>query len=90
MIPKVASHILQHTSRAAAAVQAQTTHSIRNALQLQSGTPGSSSSGWGSAGGAKQNAGSKFYGHTQTVSRVCLSEPSLTIFACCRMSTGIS
>ncbi|KZV87856.1 hypothetical protein EXIGLDRAFT_679534 [Exidia glandulosa HHB12029] len=67
MIPKVASHILHHTSRAAAAVQAQTTQSIRNALQHQGATtPGSSSSGWGSTGGAKHNAGGKFYNSTQT------------------------
>ena len=91
MIPKVASHILHHTSRAAAAVQAQTSQSIRNALQYQSGqpsaantlnpwasTPGSSSSGWGSAGNAKQNAGRKFYSHTQTVR--CQLRVELTFF----------
>ena len=64
MLPKVATHILHHTSRAAAAVQNQTTQTIRNVLQLQSspgpststGTlsgwngPGSSSSSWGNNG----------------------------------------
>ncbi|KAF8516021.1 hypothetical protein BU17DRAFT_51204 [Hysterangium stoloniferum] len=81
MLPKVATHILQHTTRVAAAVQNQTTQAFRNALQLQQGTPSASagggsgltqwggvgsSSGWGSGssagpGGAKYNAGSRFY-----------------------------
>ena len=33
MLPKVASHLLHHTSRAVAAVQSQTGHTIRNVLQ---------------------------------------------------------
>ena len=84
MLPKVANHIFLHTSRAAAAVQNQTTQTIRNVLQLQtSSAPGSTptglsgwnatgSSSWGSAGagpgGAKFNAGSRFYnGYTVRV-----------------------
>ncbi|KAH7098235.1 hypothetical protein BKA62DRAFT_832704 [Auriculariales sp. MPI-PUGE-AT-0066] len=80
MIPKVAAHILHHTSRAAAAAQSQATQSLRNALQFQSSgqqplnswssAPGSSSSGWGSTGGAKNNAGGKFYSQTQSNSLV--------------------
>ncbi|KAL6304056.1 hypothetical protein BKA93DRAFT_826051 [Sparassis latifolia] len=72
MLPKVASHI----GRAVAAVHSQTTHAVRNALQLQSssGPAGnigswngtSSSSGWGNygagSGGAKYHAGSRFQG----------------------------
>lgn len=64
MLPKLATHILHHTSRAAAAVQNQTGHTIRNVLQLQSSSapsnstgtlggwngPGSSSSSWGNTG----------------------------------------
>ncbi|KAH7903277.1 hypothetical protein BJ138DRAFT_1195239, partial [Hygrophoropsis aurantiaca] len=76
MLPKVANHILLHTSRAVAAVQNQTTYTIRNVLQLQSSTgPTTTSTGltgwngasssWGSngagPGGAKFNAGSRFY-----------------------------
>ncbi|KAF8632397.1 hypothetical protein AX17_004838 [Amanita inopinata Kibby_2008] len=81
MLPKVATHIIHTTSRAAAAVHNQTS-TFRNVLQLQtspgpstSGTTnlgpwnGSGSSGWGNhgpgtgtgAGGAKYNAGSRFY-----------------------------
>ena len=75
MLPKVATHILHHTSRAVAAVQNQTGYTIRNVLQLQtqsstpattgSGLGGYGSSSWGSAGagpgGAKYHAGSRFY-----------------------------
>lgn len=78
MLPKVATHILHHTSRAVTAVQNQTGYTIRNVLQLQtqSSTPattggglgswnGAGSSSWGSGGagpgGAKYNAGSRFY-----------------------------
>jgi hypothetical protein len=74
MLPKVASHLLHHTSRAAAALQNQTGNAIKNVLQLQPSNSGggiswngagSSSSSWGSygagPGGAKQNAGSRFY-----------------------------
>lgn len=72
MLPKVANHIFLHTSRAVAAVQNQTGHTLRNVLQLQSSAPsapttwtGAGSSSWGSSGagpgGAKFNAGSRFY-----------------------------
>lgn len=72
MLPKVANHIFLHTSRAVAAVQNQTGHTLRNVLQLQSSAPsapttwtGTGSSSWGSngagPGGAKFNAGSRFY-----------------------------
>ncbi|EJU05986.1 hypothetical protein DACRYDRAFT_19322 [Dacryopinax primogenitus] len=63
MIPKFATHLLQ--------LKSQGTHHIRNVLQSTSSTTslpwsgvGSSSSSWGSstgAGGAKFNAGSRFY-----------------------------
>ncbi|KAI5119625.1 hypothetical protein M0805_007889 [Coniferiporia weirii] len=74
MLPKFASHVLHHTQRAAATAQ---NYALRNVLGLQnqsggaSTAPGSlnnwnnaasgSSSGWGSAGGAKYNTGSRFY-----------------------------
>ncbi|KAG5653275.1 hypothetical protein H0H81_001339 [Sphagnurus paluster] len=75
MIPKVATHILHTTTRAAASIQTQT-YTIRNVLQLQS-SPGPSSnvgpwnnpgsSHWGNngpgPGGAKYNTGSR-YGYT--------------------------
>lgn len=74
MLPKVANHLLLHTSRAVALVQNQTC-TIRNVLQHQSSGSTSSAapwaagpgSSWGSSGagagpgGAKFNAGSKFY-----------------------------
>lgn len=65
MLPKVATHLFHHTSRAVAAVQNQTGHSFRNVLQLQSssspssaagnignwnGATGSSNSGWNGTG----------------------------------------
>ncbi|QRW01656.1 pentatricopeptide repeat-containing protein 5, mitochondrial [Ceratobasidium sp. AG-Ba] len=67
MIPKLATNLL-HIQRAAAAVQNGASSTLRN-LQLQSANSGSlnwagagsSSSGWSSTGGAKYNAGSKFY-----------------------------
>lgn len=73
MLPKVTSHLFLHTSRAVALVQNQS-GTLRNVLQYQSS--GSTStvpwatgtgSSWGGAGtgagpgGAKFNAGSKFY-----------------------------
>jgi pentatricopeptide repeat protein len=84
MLPKVATHILHQTSRAVAAVQNQSGYTIRNVLQLQTqSTPtttgsgigswnGAGSSSWGSSGagpgGAKYNAGSRFYsGYTVSV-----------------------
>jgi hypothetical protein len=81
MLPKVANHIFLHTSRAVAAVQNQTGHTLRNVLQLQSSAPsapttwtGAGSSSWGSSGagpgGAKFNAGSRFY-NGYTVSLQC-------------------
>lgn len=78
MLPKVATHILHSTSRAAAAVQTQS-HTIRNVLHGPSTStgnlgpwngPGSSSSNWGNngpgPGGQKYNAGSSrfYYGYT--------------------------
>lgn len=83
MLPKVATHILHQTSRAVTAVQNQT-GTIRNVLQLQtqSSTPattggwsGAGSSSWGSSGagpgGAKYNAGSRFYsGYTVSTTLV--------------------
>lgn len=62
MLPKVATHILHHTSRAAAAVQNQTTQTIRNVLQFQSSPSPSSStgtlSGWNGPGSSSSNWGS--------------------------------
>lgn len=79
MLPKFASHVLHQTQRAAATAQ---NYAIRNVLGLQnqSSTPGSltswsnaasgSSSGWGSAGGAKSSTGNWFYqGYTVSFSR---------------------
>jgi len=75
MLPKVATHILHQTSRAVTAVQNQTIRNVLQ-LQTQSSTPattgsglggwnGAGSSSWGSSGagpgGAKYNAGSRFY-----------------------------
>ncbi|KAL0949848.1 hypothetical protein HGRIS_009881 [Hohenbuehelia grisea] len=73
MLPKVATQILHQTTRAAAAVQSQTSHTIRNVLQSNTTSnlgpwngPGSSSSNWGGSsygpgpGGAKYNAGNRF------------------------------
>lgn len=77
MLPKVATHILHTTSRAAASIQNQS-HTIRNVLQLQSSpcpssgtgnlapwnTPGSSNSGNNGpgTGGTKYNhPGSRFH-----------------------------
>ncbi|THH16919.1 hypothetical protein EW146_g3796 [Bondarzewia mesenterica] len=73
----VATHILHHTTRAAAAAQNQAGHTLRNVLGLQSsgsqsastslGTwNGAGSSSWGSGhagagGGAKYHTGSRFY-----------------------------
>ncbi|KAI0337495.1 hypothetical protein BDW22DRAFT_1403107 [Trametopsis cervina] len=65
MLPKVANHLLQHTSRAVAAVQNQTGHTIRNVLQLQSSSSpsgnwnGSTSSGRGGSGAGA--GGAKFH-----------------------------
>ncbi|KAG9103029.1 hypothetical protein FRC06_000430 [Ceratobasidium sp. 370] len=69
MIPKLATNLLHlNVQRAAAAVRDGASTTLRN-LQLQSvnggslnwAGAGSSSSGWGSAGGTKYSAGSKFY-----------------------------
>ncbi|TCD69205.1 hypothetical protein EIP91_008501 [Steccherinum ochraceum] len=64
MLPKVASQILQHTSRAVAAVQGQTGHAVRSVLQtgstnLGQWNPGSSSSGWNGSG--PSSGGAKFH-----------------------------
>ena len=79
MLPKVANHLILHTSRAVALVQGQ---SLRNVLQSPAAGAGSS---WGSAGtgagpgGAKFHAGSKFYkGYTVRASiatRTLLTSP---------------
>ncbi|KAH9927853.1 hypothetical protein B0H21DRAFT_124526 [Amylocystis lapponica] len=77
MLPKVANHLLHHTSRAVAAVHNQTGHTIRNVLQLQSSSSpssgnlggwngaSSSHSGWSgngtNSGGAKNHSGSRFH-----------------------------
>lgn len=81
MLPKVANQLIHHTSRAVAAVQNQTGHTIRNVLQLQSSSgpssvgnrngPGSSSSGRGSgagAGGARQSTSSSRFYNSYSVS----------------------
>ena len=71
MLPKVANHLFLHTSRAVALVQNQS-GTLRSVLQHQSSGSTASwgagaGSSWGSAGhgagpgGAKFNAGSKFY-----------------------------
>ncbi|KAI0084208.1 hypothetical protein BDY19DRAFT_1096614 [Irpex rosettiformis] len=87
MLPKVANHLIQHTSRAVAAVQ---NSAFRNVLQLQSspntvtnwnGSP--SSSGWGGsgtggAGGAKYHS-SRFNGNYSALGRgVSLADPSVS------------
>jgi len=79
MLPKIATHLFQHTSRVAAAVQNQTSQAIRNALQQVTPTGSTAGgtgltpygsvgagSGWGGGsnagpGGAKFNAGSRYY-----------------------------
>ncbi|KAF8322433.1 hypothetical protein F5887DRAFT_340387 [Amanita rubescens] len=76
MIPKVATHILHTTSRAAAAVHNQTS-TLRNVFQLQTSSGTSTAAGTGpwngngsssrgnshgpGPGGQKQNTGSRFY-----------------------------
>ncbi len=76
MIPKVATHILHTTSRAAAAVHNQTS-TLRNVFQLQTSSGTSTAAGTGpwngngsssrgnshgpGPGGPKQNTGSRFY-----------------------------
>lgn len=97
MLPKVATHILHQTSRAVTAAHTQTGQTLRNVIQLQtqSGTPATAStslggwngaSSWGSGGagpgGAKFNAGSRFYnGYTVNFqSKLCILPPSKTVF----------
>ncbi|EIW81989.1 hypothetical protein CONPUDRAFT_81601 [Coniophora puteana RWD-64-598 SS2] len=73
MLPKVANSLFLHTSRAAAAVQNQTSQTIWNLLQ-STGSNGTTlntwntagSSSWGNAGGAKFNAGSRFQYYTNS------------------------
>ncbi|TFK64720.1 hypothetical protein BDN72DRAFT_254116 [Pluteus cervinus] len=76
MLPKVATHLIHSTSRAATIVQNQT-HTIRNVLQFQSssgpttgptnlgpwnnGTSSSKGNSGPGSGGAKHNAGSRFH-----------------------------
>ncbi|GJJ07808.1 hypothetical protein Clacol_002013 [Clathrus columnatus] len=92
MLPKAATHFLQHTSRLAAAVQNQTSQAIRNALQLPNNATGSTSltswggvgsSSWGGSsagpGGAKSNAGSRFYaGYTGPGRTITQANPNQT------------
>jgi pentatricopeptide repeat protein len=96
MLPKVATHILHTTSRAAASIQHQS-HTIRNVFQLQSSSgpssgtgnlapwSGPSSSNWGNngpgTGGAKYNAGSRFQ-NGYTVSSMYIVV--LPLFISCR------
>ena len=68
MLPKVATHILHTTSRAAAAVQNQTSQAIRNAWQQQA-TPSTSAAGggggitgWGALGSSSGWGGSSSAG----------------------------
>ncbi|OSD01996.1 hypothetical protein PYCCODRAFT_1368445 [Trametes coccinea BRFM310] len=66
MLPKVANHLIHHTSRAVIAVQNQTGHTLRNVLQLQSSSgPTTAVTGWGSSvsgGGPHSGPGpSKFH-----------------------------
>ncbi|KAI8984892.1 hypothetical protein BD414DRAFT_489615 [Trametes punicea] len=57
MLPKVANHLIHHTSRAVIAVQNQTGHTLRNVLQLQSSTgPSTAVTGWGSSVSSSGNA----------------------------------
>ncbi|PCH41686.1 hypothetical protein WOLCODRAFT_151735 [Wolfiporia cocos MD-104 SS10] len=86
MLPKVANHLLLHTTRAVAAVQNQTGHTIRNVLQLQSSSgPGASSSnsGWNGThgagpGGAKYHSGSRYYTGYQGAGRAVTQAESVT------------
>ncbi|EIN04319.1 hypothetical protein PUNSTDRAFT_76526 [Punctularia strigosozonata HHB-11173 SS5] len=72
MLTKVANHLIQHTSRVVAAVQNQSSHALKNALQGPSTSgglggwngAGSSSYGGGAGagpGGAKYHSSSRFY-----------------------------
>ena len=83
MLPKVATQLIHHTTRAVAAVQGS---AFRNVLQSSStGTTttatwpgvGASGSSWGSAGtgagGAKYQSSSKFYHGYQVCFLLCLS-----------------
>lgn len=84
MLPKVANQLIHHTSRAVAAVQNQTGHTIRNVLHLQPtpsavgnrNGPGSSSSGRGGngagAGGARHSGSSRFYSNYSVSSGACI------------------
>ncbi|KZT13192.1 uncharacterized protein LAESUDRAFT_719521 [Laetiporus sulphureus 93-53] len=64
MLPKVANSLLHHTSRAVAAAQNQTGHTIRNVLQLQSSTnsptAGGNLGGWN--GASSSNSGWNSHG----------------------------
>ncbi|KAJ7190922.1 hypothetical protein GGX14DRAFT_603020 [Mycena pura] len=69
MLPKVATHILHSTSRAAVAVQSQSHHTLRNVLNSSSSSPAgarngpssSSSSSNGPGPGGQKYTGSRFY-----------------------------
>ncbi|KLO17511.1 hypothetical protein SCHPADRAFT_846456 [Schizopora paradoxa] len=88
MIPKLASHILHQTSRAAATAQ---NYTFRNVLGFQSpstasgglgGWSGAGSSSWGSygagPGGAKYSSGSRFYSGYQNAGRAVTQANSAT------------
>ncbi|KAF7336044.1 hypothetical protein MSAN_02318100 [Mycena sanguinolenta] len=64
MLPKVATHLLHSTSRAAAAVQSQT-HTIRNVLHSSTSAPSSSNPGRGSSNGPGPG-GQKYTGSRYT------------------------
>ncbi|CAL1701965.1 unnamed protein product [Somion occarium] len=89
MLPKVASQILHHTSRAVAVIQNQTGSTIRTVLHTsgqsssnlggRSGS-GSSNSGWGGTaepGGPKTHSGSRFHpGFSSSARIVAHADPS--------------
>ncbi|KAF8883460.1 hypothetical protein BD779DRAFT_1747482 [Infundibulicybe gibba] len=94
MLPKVATHLLHTTSRAAAAVQNQT-YTIRNVLQLQSTSAPSGPTGlspwngpgnshWGSngpgPGSAKHQAGSRFHGGYTGAGRAVTQANTITSY----------
>ncbi|KAJ7066654.1 hypothetical protein C8F01DRAFT_1020191 [Mycena amicta] len=82
MLPKVATHILHSTSRAAVAVQTQSHHTIRNVLHSSpSSGPRAGPSAGGSSSNGPSSGGQKYTGsrynstHTQ---RAAVSQANLT------------
>ncbi|KAJ6486685.1 hypothetical protein C8R45DRAFT_265885 [Mycena sanguinolenta] len=69
MLPKVATHLLHSTSRAAAAVQSQT-HTIRNVLHSSTSAPSSGNPGRGSSNGpgpgGQKYTGSRYTGYNSS------------------------